>query len=218
MFRIFKKEKSLKSFIKKLDQKQKSIVIAMFDYAEGRIGLDEIKNVLFSEMDTIDRLFLFKVKRYSVITEFEIPELKRLLQKEKFSFDDECEFYRIILVFFKRRGIQGNYYNETRRKEELLLSFFPEWVYPDKELFLSKYGNEVEWEQPEETLIEWGREKVLTLYKYEDMPPEWAQDEIWPTYKGVPMIFVKQKEKGEKVIYYFKDESGEKVKTISQYY
>ncbi len=65
--------------------------------------------------------------------------------------------------------------------------------------------------------IKESKEIVKTLFVYENKPPRWAQACEWPIENNKPMVFISQKNVGEKVTYTFKD-SKSQIKEIVQYY
>lgn len=65
--------------------------------------------------------------------------------------------------------------------------------------------------------IKESKEIVKTLFVYENKPPRWAQACEWPIENNKPMLFISQKNVGEKVTYTFKD-SKSQIKEIVQYY
>ena len=68
--------------------------------------------------------------------------------------------------------------------------------------------------------IKWCKDKILSEYKYEKIPPKWLQNPEWPLDKNyVPLEFVEQvedKDDPSKINYYFKDSQNNIVK-IEQY-
>lgn len=215
-FKKRKKERDLSFIFKKKNQAEIDLLKVMFSYAEGEIDYQKMVDVFKENLEYVDKIFLHK-KVPVKVSEFYSGRVKYNVKKQTSTIIDRNQLYFVVSGFFKRIDIKGNYYNQEYEFTALVISAYPQWVYPDENYLLPIIEKELPKNLSNNEIIAWCNKKILELYQYEDYPPEWVQDENWPIYDGLPMIFTYQSEKNEKVYYHFIDRNGEKKKVITQY-
>lgn len=63
------------------------------------------------------------------------------------------------------------------------------------------------------------REKIKQLFHIEGRKyPHWAQESEWPMGKNSPMKFIRQKQDGDQVLYWFQDVDTGEEKIVEQFY
>ena len=212
-FCIFKqREKAIEKLLKHRSQEEREIILFMFRYAEGKLSNKDILKVIKENWGVVNNIFVNR-KIPESINNYEIAFLKKMIKNKNIFFSQKTELYRIILGYFRRQNIKGNYYNKDNEMLNLIFSAFPEWVY-----LLQIIEKEMPKDLDKDEELVWCKKKVLSLYQYDTIPPDWIQDANWPIYNGVPMKFTHQLEHGEQVVYYFIDiESGYKKSIIQTY-
>lgn len=215
MFFCAKKERDISYLLKRKKGLEIEILRLMFEYAEGKIELTKIIECFRINSQFLESIFTNK-KIPPHISKGYISSIQKMIKKNQLLFSERVEFYNIISIFFKRLNIKGNYYNSENDFLNLIISAYPEWVYPDEDYFLPIIEKEMPQGISREEQVIWCRNKLLNLYQYDEVPPIWVQDTIWPIYNGYPMVFVDQIERNGREIYHFIDrESGVK-KSITQ--
>ena len=216
MFFVWKKrEQDISCLLKGKQGVEIEILRLMFEYAEGKIEIEKLIDCFRTNSHYLESIFTNK-KIPLHITEYYLHVLQKTIKKNHLLFSERVEFYNIISSFFKRLNIKGNYYNSENDFLNLIISAYPAWVYPDENYFLPIIEEEMPKEISREEQAIWCRNKLLSLYQYDEVPPVWLQDTIWPIYNGHPMVFVNQIGRNGKEIYYFIDRDSGTQKHITQ--
>ena len=210
-----KKEQDISYLLKRKKGVEIEILRLMFEYAEGKIELAKIIECFRANSQCLESIFTNK-KIPTHISKYYISFIQKKIKKNYLSFSERVEFYEIISIFFMRLNIKGNYYNPENDFLNLIISAYPAWVYPDENYFLPIIEKEMPKEISREEQVIWCRNKLLSLYQYDEVPPVWLQDTIWPIYNGYPMVFINQIERNGKEIYYFIDRDSGTKKHIIQ--
>ena len=128
----------------------------------------------------------------------------------------------IILNFALRYGCNIKGFKKTEiylQKARLYGDVVPDWLSDDamtyvKEEIIQKAPKELSEAQRKK----WIKNKIKETFKYEKRPPEFAQEGIWPQdEEGNYLIFVKQKENGDKVTYKFKNPKTKEEVEVFEY-
>lgn len=213
MFRL-KKKKDIQSILRKKTGEELILLQSMFSYSLGKMETEEMRLILFKNQSLVKEIFLCRKLPITLITA-EWEYLQNMINYEKLTFEQRTDFYTIVANYFRRQGILGDYYNKEIILLDFLLEAFPNWIYPNVDYFLPIMKNEMPKELSREKQLEWCKNKILLLYQYKDLPPEWVQEDSWPIYNGKPMLFTHQVEKDERTTYYFIDvESGQEQKIV----
>ena len=210
-----KKEKTIEKFLKGRAQEEQELLLLMFRYAEGGIFSEDILQGLHNNQQVGAMIFINR-KIPLHLKNYEMSFLQEMLRKTSLSFSEKAELYRIILSYFKRQNIAGDYFNQETNILGLIISAFPQWVYPDEDYILSIIEREMPKDLNQEAQLVWCENKILSLYQYDKIPPEWIQDETWPIYNGLPMKFTHQVERNGQTVYYFIDAASGYKKSIIQ--
>lgn len=130
------------------------------------------------------------------------------------------KIHRIFEIYLLCSGIKNikstNYYFDR------FISFceiMPDWLSDDamtyaEEEIVQKAPKELSEAQRKK----WIKNKIKETFKYEKRPPEFAQEGIWPQdEEGNYLIFVKQKENGDKVTYKFKNPKTKEEVEVFEY-
>lgn len=101
------------------------------------------------------------------------------------------------------------------------LDIQPSYVNIEDDEFLDKIIDSVPKELTDGQRKKWLKDKIKTLFKYENKPPRWIQDPEWPIIEGVPLIFKSQskaKNNDERVSYKFFNPCNNEEVVIEQFY
>lgn len=153
------------------------------------------------------------------------PEAMEPLKREelisKINIDllqDRCYLFTAVKHFLEERGIRikPSDYNEDMKESLFLEEMLPEWVEVYDIGFLQNIFASAPAGTKQEKL-EWCKQEVLRLFRYETKPPEWWQGADWPIVNGKPLVFRRQEEaeEGFERYYFYDPDSGEE-KIIEQ--
>lgn len=215
MFFHAKKEKNILYLMKQKNEREKKTIHTMFEYAEGKLEISEVIDNFRSNTELIQDIFSNK-EIPTHISEYYVSFIKTKIKKKSLSLLERLEFYDIISIFFKRLNIQGNYFNPENYYLNLIIEATPTWIYPDENYFIPIIEKQMPKEISKEEQLMWCKNKLQLLYQYDEYPPEWLQDAIWPIYNGRPMVFTKQIKKNNKTTYCFIDKESGVKKNLTQ--
>lgn len=130
------------------------------------------------------------------------------------------KIHLIFLYYLVVNNIKGFKKTEIYlQKARLYGDVVPDWLSDDamtyvKEEIIQKAPKELSEAQRKK----WIKNKIKETFKYEKRPPEFAQEGIWPQdEEGNYLIFVKQKENGDKVTYKFKNPKTKEEVEVFEY-
>lgn len=132
----------------------------------------------------------------------------------------QYNIFSIFLTYLLINNVKDIY--ETDYYDNRLMSYddyIPEWLSDDAMTYAEE---EIVQKAPKELTEaqrkKWIKNKIKETFKYEKRPPEFAQEGIWPQdEEGNYLIFVKQKENGDKVTYKFKNPKTKEEVEVFEY-
>ena len=171
-----------------------------FDAKKGKFVVHKNK--------TVDSLF--DLNPENLLSCFDIENLEHI-----------ARLIGIVESYFIRRRQKITVYNQDLERYLFFYSMVPEWAGPIEWGELEKILNQVPENLSEEEKCKWGKEKIQSLFLYEQHPPEWVQNPEWPKESGEYMLFISQEPsdtESDCELYYFYNRSQAKTITVKQYY
>ena len=186
----------------------------MIMFAEGKITTYEFWNEFLN--DKILRNIIYKDRKLPIKNK---PFLYEDINLE--SLIDRSEIYRVVKVYFLRRGKKLNFYNSDSELYSCLLNIVPDYIdiscwmidnLVNKSLFELKsklWKNDI-------------RNRIKLLYTFEVFPPKWLQAPEWPIVNDKPCKFIKQTGNPndistDEIYYYFLDETNNQEIVVHQF-
>lgn len=127
-----------------------------------------------------------------------------------------------LKTFLSYNNIPFQDYTKYDEDYDFLLEIQPSWldICEDQGIF-DKIIAEMPNGLSKTKRIQWGKNKLKELFKYDKTYPRWIQDPEWPIVDGKPLVFARQERAGkndERTYYYFYDpETGGQI-VIAQCY
>ena len=194
--------------------RKKEVINKMLDFVEGRMTVYEFWNLYMENRD-----FMQVVKRkekYLYPFEDYYFKPKSINLNKLYS---RVEIYWRITYFLKLNKISFNPVNLEEERLLFLKKICPDWVTISDYEWLEELLEIKDKPIKEMETIKSLKERVETLFKYENRPPIWIQEAEWPIIDGSPAIFIKQsvnpnslKWEEEPIDYFFKDREGKEIK------
>ena len=187
----------------------------MKSFAEGKISVycfweEYNKNVTLYKMINEDK---------------NLPEKNKPFLYQKINLNKlyhRCEVFRAVKVYFLRRNIELNFYNDDSSLYSELLDLVPQYIGIEQELIdiIVKEYNYYERGRDERRKIV--KKYIKDNYHYQDYPPKWLQDAKWPIINDKPCKFIKQTGNPDdlstdEIYYYFLDEANNQEIVVHQY-
>ncbi|NLB61286.1 MAG: hypothetical protein GX802_02500 [Clostridiales bacterium] len=184
--------------------KQK-IIAEFVEFVEGRMPFDEFEHNYKTNPD------------YFKVLEDKKPNKKFPYQKGKtinqclrwFKWESTRgkvvvhDYIMRYLLSYKFSVIPTTYYiDELKFRAEIQ----PSYIEIEDEDFLNTIIATAPTELTKAQKKQWLKEKLKSLFKYDNKPPRWIQDPEWPIVNGEPLIFksqTKERKDDERVFYTF---------------
>ncbi len=97
----------------------------------------------------------------------------------------------------------------------------PSYVCIEDEAFLNKIIEEAPKDISKTMQKKWLKNRIKSIFRYDNKPPKWIQDPEWPIIDGKPLVFksqTKEKIDDERVYYTFYNPETKEEKVIIQFY
>lgn len=182
----------------------------MKSFAEGKISVYQF----WEEYN--QNITLFKL----INEDEKLPVKNKAFLYQELNLDElyhRCEIFRVVKVYFLRRNIELNFYNEDSNLYSDLLGVIPKYIDIDKVL-VDTIINGCPYEIGTKERKKYIKKYIKDNYYYENYPPRWLQGPEWPIIDGKPAKFLYQnkfpnhlKWDDEVIIYHFSDYNGNEV-------
>ena len=172
-------------------------------FVEGDMPIQQFKD--FCKENLEFRNFISEQNNYMVENKYDSKLLKMV---DNMNWNNYSNQFKLQLAFAKilfDENINMARTNKYYQKAVEYADIVPDWLSDDAmeyvdENIINKIPNDLSDKEKKK----WIRKKIKETFKYEKRPPEFAQSGIWPQDEnGNFLVFRKQIEDGEKVIYTF---------------
>lgn len=99
----------------------------------------------------------------------------------------------IVRDYFVRRNKQVICNNRDIEEFDYFYDMVPDWAGPIDFNKLQEMMNAAPAHLSKRQKQQWGKEKIIQLFPYDDYPPKWLQGAEWPSENGEYLIFLYQK-------------------------
>ncbi len=196
----------------KISRKDKAEALElMINFAEGRISTYEFWNSYKDSLALQTIIIRDKTRKKGLLLfNSEIGEFKYDKKKCRDSMDyfaperllnviniDVLEhrhaLYQTVRLYFWRRKANLKYKNDDYDKYEFLQTLVPSYVYIRDASWIDDILNNAPKELSQKEKVKYTREKIKSLFCYDNRPPKWLQVPEWPIKDGRPLVFSFQK-------------------------
>ena len=139
----------------------------------------------------------------------------------------DCTYIRYVMWYnvnewLKYHKIKCNPSLKYDQDYDYLLDIQPSWldIVDDQGIF-DKIIAQVPQDLSKAKRIQWGKEQLKKLFRYDKTYPRWIQAPEWPIVNGKPLVFSHQKKAGKddvRTLYYFYDPDTKAETIITQMY
>ena len=210
----------------------------MINFAEGRISTDEFWEIYKNSLALQTVIIKDKTRKKGLlIFNSETGELKYDKKQYKDSIDYFAQeklldvidinilehrhaLYQTVRLYFWRRKANLKYKNADYEKYEFLQRLVPRYVYIRDSSYIESILNEAPKELSTKAKIKYSKEKIRSLFRYDNSPPRWLQAPEWPIKNGQPLVFSHQEKItniGDYVKYYFYDAKTNEQTIVEQF-
>lgn len=185
----------------------------MIMFAEGKITVYEFW----------DRFINNKVLRNIIYKDVRLPKKNKPFLYEDINLESlihRSEIYRVVKVYFMRRGKKLNFCNSDSELYSCLLNIVPDYI--DISCWMiDNLVNKSLFELNSKLWKKDIRNKIKLLYTFDVFPPKWLQAPQWPIVNDKPCKFIKQTSNiddisVDEIYYYFFDESNNQEIVVRQ--
>ncbi len=185
-------------------------------FVEGDMPIQQFKD--FCKQNLEFRNFISEQNNYMVEKKYDSNLLKMV---DNMNWNNYSNQFKLQLAFAKilfDENINMARTNKYYQKAVEYADIVPDWLSDDAmeyvdENIINKIPNDLSDKEKKK----WIRKKIKETFKFEKQPPEFAQSGIWPQDEnGNFMVFRKQIEDGEKVIYTFVNPSTKQEYTFEE--
>ncbi len=196
------------------------------DYVEGKLNICDFREE-FLNNHKLKRLLENKVviacyKNYDYNL---FDYLYRQLNPQTNNWNNIYSRYVLwfnLRTFLSYNNIPFNEYTKYDEDYAFLLEIQPCWLdITDDQGIFDKIIAEVPKDLSKTKRIQWGKNKLKELFKYDKTYPRWIQDPEWPIVDGKPLVFAHQQKAGkddERTYYCFYDPETGTQTIITQSY
>ncbi len=186
------------------------------NFVEGDMPIQQFKD--FCKQNLEFRNFISEQNNYMVEKKYDSNLLKMV---DNMNWNNYSNQFKLQLAFAKilfDENINMARTNKYYQKAVEYADIVPDWLSDDAmeyvdENIINKIPNDLSDKEKKK----WIRKKIKETFKFEKQPPEFAQSGIWPQDEnGNFMVFRKQIEDGEKVIYTFVNPSTKQEYTFEE--
>lgn len=173
-------------------------------FVEGDLPISEFRTICTSNAEFRDNIK--NCENLNIGKQYDYDILKMIDGCKWLNASQQNKIHLIFLFYLAENGIKDFhetelYLNRARELSDLV----PDWLSDDAmeyvdENIINKIPNDLSDKEKKK----WIRKKIKETFKFEKQPSEFAQSGIWPQDEdGNFLVFRKQIEDGEKVIYTF---------------
>ena len=180
------------------------IINTIKSFISGSLSIGQFKKICESDQSFRNEIKHFK--DMNIGDKFDYDMLKMIDNCNWNNADQQFKIQIIFSDFLIDKNIKGFPKTDLYYEKACLYSdIVPDWLSDDAmeyvdENIINKIPNDLSDKEKKK----WIRKKIKETFKYEKRPPEFAQSGIWPQDEnGNFLVFRKQIEDGEKVIYTF---------------
>lgn len=180
------------------------IINTIKSFISGSLSIGQFKKICKSDQSFRNEIKHFK--DMNIGDKFDYDMLKMIDNCNWNNADQQFKIQIIFSDFLIDKNIKGFPKTDLYYEKACLYSdLVPDWLSDDAmeyvdENIIDKVPNDLSDKEKKK----WIRKKIKETFKYEKRPPEFAQSGIWPKDEdGNFLVFRKQIEDGEKVIYTF---------------
>ena len=180
------------------------IINTIKSFISGSLSIGQFKKICESDQSFRNEIKHFK--DMNIGDKFDYDMLKMIDNCNWNNADQQFKIQIIFSDFLIDKNIKGFPKTDLYYEKACLYSdLVPDWLSDDAmeyvdENIINKIPNDLSDKEKKK----WIRKKIKETFKYEKRPPEFAQSGIWPQDEnGNFLVFRKQIEDGEKVIYTF---------------
>lgn len=199
------------------------------DYVEGRLNISEfqklLKNNLLLKKELSKRFDL----SYEAYNPYNNNVYDYLIREYEFKKEDWNNIInRCVLYMELKRWLDwfcipyDASFLKYKKDYDYLLDIQPSWldIVDDQGIF-DKIIAQVPQDLSKAKRIQWGKEQLKKLFRYDKTYPRWIQAPEWPIVNGKPLVFSHQKKAGKddvRTLYYFYDPDTKAETIITQMY
>lgn len=199
---------------------KEKVINELIEFVEGRMSFKEFQQNYETNKD------------YYKLLEDVKPNDDFQYQKNK-SINQCLKFYKwstalgknvvhsYIVRYLKYYNFEIHPTEEYLDKLKFISEIQPSYVDIEDEEFLNKIIEETPKEISKTNQKKWLKDRIRSIFRYDNKPPRWIQDPEWPIVNGTPLVFkgqTKEKKDDERVYYYFYNPDTKEEKVIIQFY
>ena len=198
----------------------------LVDYVEGKLNICDFREE-FLNNHKLKQLLAQKVviARYKSYNYNVYDYLCRQLNPQTNHWNNIYSRYVVwvnLKTFLSYNNIPFKDYTKYDEDYDFLLEIQPSWLdISDDQGIFDKIIAEMPKDLSKTKRIQWGKNKLKELFKYDKTYPRWIQDPEWPIVDGKPLVFARQERAGkddERTYYYFYDPETGNQTIITQIY
>ena len=193
---------------------KKQAIQIMQKFVDGQIDTNQfwdfyknnkiIKNILVKNMQDID-----KIAYFNPLT------VEKLFNKD--NIFDKYELFEMIRRYLYRNSIPYTGKNKEFEIIQFIQDCQPKWLDIRNKNFWEKILSGIDITKPNNKKLI--KEKILTIFKFDNQPPKWIQAPEWPLDNNLqPLKFIKQTSVNNNCVQYeFLDENTHEITTVEQF-
>ena len=199
-------------------QTNKELTIIL-DFAEGRMTAEEFWEHFKANGD-LRKILIEDPNRSPKI--WYRPDTMLARGVDPKTYQDSSMLYTMVSVFLTNGKINFTPYTFYDDRYMFLIEMQPEWLDVSSEDFLIDIVSKAPKNMPNEQKINWCKDRLKEMFRYDSVPPIWAQGPEWPfNENGIPLVFKGQSEEdihSELVKFYFYDSDTGEETIVEQLY
>ena len=189
------------------------------NFVEGKLDINKFKDICLYNQEF--RQQIKDCQNMNIGKQHNYEILKMLDSANWQNFSQQNKIHLIFLFYLVDNNIRD--FNETEtylQKARFYSDIIPDWLSDDAMTYVDQ---EIIEKTPEnlsdKDKKKWIKQRIKETFRYEKKPPEFAQEGVWPQdEEGNFLVFRKQIEDGEKVIYTFVDPNTKQEYTFEETY
>lgn len=199
--------------------KQK-IINDFIDFVEGRMPFDEFEHNYKTNPDYFMILEdIMPGEKYRCMWKHTVNEHMRLYEWS--TVTGKLVVHRSVTFFLEYYGVAIEPTQAYQENAQFLVDIQPNYVNIEDENFLNTIIAMAPTELTKAQKKKWLKEKIKSLFKYDNKLPRWIQDPEWPIVNGEPLTFkgqTKERKDDERVFYtFYQPETGEEMVVVQFY-
>lgn len=198
---------------------KEKIIQELINFAEGRTTFDDFWNE-YQNNKEYKKLFEIKIgKKFRCFGKGTINE--HLLIYSHDTRMGKAVIHSDVCLYLEYFGFTFKKYPRYHDDLQFSIDIQPSYAYIEDEDFLNKIIVEAPKDLSKTNQKKWLKEKIKSLFRYDNKPPRWIQDPEWPIVDGKPLVFKSQTKENindERVYYTFYNPETQEEKVIIQFY